>query len=214
MTSGRNHPWEPTAEWRSSRDRANAREEWPNDVAKPDRPDQPKYVAQTWPWPLPIGSRTHGLPPTSAHQPRQRGPPSELVSSHQVQDTCAVCDGLEQVLCHHICALTGRQPMCTDGRHECGVDHQLGTTKQRQTISNHLEAAPVLPDHSEVQITDEDVRETQAPASRQNPGCTLHGRNHALQEHLPSHTLNGRRGDSRSKRKRKPEPAKQKHPER
>ena len=58
------------AETERTRGHSRMPKEWPNGVAKPDGPDQPKYAAQTWPWLLLIGSRTHGLPPTSAHQPQ------------------------------------------------------------------------------------------------------------------------------------------------
>ena len=129
--SGRNHSvgaHSRTAVQQRQSKRAGTRaclKRGPNSVAKPDGPAQPRHAAHTSPWPLLIGSRTHGLPPTSAHQSRQRGPPGDLVRGRQDQGKCAACDdGPEQVPRHPRLRTDGEAAICSDGRHERGVDRQ------------------------------------------------------------------------------------------
>ena len=73
--------------------------------------------------------------PGVAHDsPRTRNVPicgSRRFKHHQNSKKKIKREGKKNNCAIHVCALTARQPICFDGRHERGVDRQWGTTEQR-----------------------------------------------------------------------------------
>ena len=156
------------------------------------------------PWPSPIGSRTHGLPPTSAHQLQRRGPQGELVCGQQVQGKC-LRRRAEQVPRHprlrtdgeaaHLLGLATRAWCRSPIGH-----HRTEVNNQQQPRGDGRPARPQRgPNHGRRRSWRRGRRPHGKPEQRRSPR-----RNHDLREHPPSQTLlgdgPGRRGDGHTGR--------------